>query len=172
VNDVTIQESNNVLAVRRNIEAIVLNELHDSPKHGYQIIQNIRKRHGAYMGASTVYPLLFKFEEEGYIVGEWKIAERRCMTKKTERSKKIYTLTNKGLGFLQSLSTEIFLATNSLFKQQIIIPDGCDASPFCATCKVPCTETEIETARKVGQIREILIARAQKRKNPDWKNDL
>lgn len=57
-------------------------------------------------------------------------------------------------------------------KQKIIIPDGCDASPTCATCKFPCSETETEIARNVGKVREMLIARAQKRKNLDWKNDL
>jgi hypothetical protein len=49
-------------------------------------------------------------------------------------------------------------------------PDGCDAWPHCNTCPYPCTETQI--AEKVGKIRQQLIANAERRKNPNWKNDL
>jgi len=71
-------------------ELLVLSSLRGEPKHGYQIAVDVeaesnglfRFRHG------TLYPILYRLEEEGLIRGSW--------SKDGGRRKKVYTLTAQG----------------------------------------------------------------------------
>jgi DNA-binding PadR family transcriptional regulator len=71
-------------------ELLVLSALRDGPKHGYQIALDVeaesnglfRFRHG------TLYPILHRLEDEGWIRGSWSDDEGR--------RKKVYTLTSAG----------------------------------------------------------------------------
>ena len=71
-------------------ELLVLSALRDEPKHGYQIALDVeaesqglfRFRHG------TLYPILYRLEEEGLIRGSW--------SRDTGRKKKVYVLTAQG----------------------------------------------------------------------------
>lgn len=71
-------------------ELLVLSTLRAGPKHGYQIAQDVevesnglfRFRHG------TLYPILHRLEDEGWIRGSW--------SKDGGRRKKVYTLTGSG----------------------------------------------------------------------------
>jgi DNA-binding PadR family transcriptional regulator len=68
----------------------VLSALKGEPKHGYQIAVDVeaesnglfRFRHG------TLYPILYRLEEEGLIRGSW--------AKDAGRKKKVYALTAHG----------------------------------------------------------------------------
>lgn len=75
----------------RNInELLVLSALRQGPKHGYQIALDVeadsnglfRFRHG------TLYPILHRLEDEGWIRGSW--------SKDGGRRKKVYRLTAAG----------------------------------------------------------------------------
>lgn len=71
-------------------ELLVMSALRDQPKHGYQIAVDVetesnglfRFRHG------TLYPILYRLEEEGLIRGSW--------SKDGGRKKKVYSLTARG----------------------------------------------------------------------------
>jgi len=71
---------------------VLLQFLNAQPMHGYQIITKIRKSFGVYFGPSTIYPLLANLEKKGYVNSEWDM--------KTERPRKIYTLTTEGNNLL------------------------------------------------------------------------
>lgn len=72
---------------------VVMNLLEEEPMHGYQIINTIRKRHGIYFGASTIYPLLQKLEKKGLVQSTWDLS--------TDRPRKPYTLTKLGQATLE-----------------------------------------------------------------------
>lgn len=71
-------------------ELLVLSALRDEPKHGYQLAVDVearsnglfRFRHG------TLYPILYRLENEGLIRGSW--------SKDGGRRKKVYALTAQG----------------------------------------------------------------------------
>jgi len=71
-------------------ELLVLSSLRSEPKHGYQIAVDVeeqsnglfRFRHG------TLYPILYRLEEDGLIRGSW--------SKQGGRRKKVYALTAAG----------------------------------------------------------------------------
>ena len=47
------------------LDTIILQYLEKESMHGYQIITNIRKDFGVYLGPSTVYPLLGHLGKKG-----------------------------------------------------------------------------------------------------------
>ena len=67
---------------------IILLETSDHPIHGYALITLIRKKHGIYLGPSTMYPALAELEKQGLIQSSWNMVN--------DRPRKLYTLTNKG----------------------------------------------------------------------------
>lgn len=74
------------------LDLIVLQFLNTEPMHGYKMIKEIRKHFGVYFGPSTIYPLLNKLEEKGYVESDWDM--------ESERPRKVYTLTNEGRNLL------------------------------------------------------------------------
>jgi len=70
------------------LDLIILELLEDQPMHGYEIITTIRKNFGIYFGPSTIYPLLITMEKKNYVKCEWNM--------KSDRPKKVYSLTNTG----------------------------------------------------------------------------
>ena len=74
------------------LDLIILQFVSTQPMHGYQIITKIRKNFGVYFGPSTVYPLLNTLEKKGFVKSEWNM--------KSERPRKIYSLTNNGQNML------------------------------------------------------------------------
>lgn len=65
--------------------------LYRGPKHGYRLIKEIEKNTGSRPSASQIYPFLDKLEENGLIE----------VKKRGKRGKKIYSLTEKGLRFVE-----------------------------------------------------------------------
>jgi len=74
------------------LDMIILQYLNKESMHGYQLITTIRKGFGIYFGPSTIYPLLGLLEKKGYVKSTWNM--------KTERPRKIYSLTNNGQNML------------------------------------------------------------------------
>jgi PadR family transcriptional regulator PadR len=74
------------------LDFIIMQFLKKEPMHGYQIITQIRKNFGVYLGPSIIYPLLNTLEKKGYVDSEWNM--------NFDRPRKVYKLTNSGLDML------------------------------------------------------------------------
>jgi len=74
--------------VKGMLDHVVLEALTESPKHGYELIKLVRKKYRVYFGPSTMYPLLNKLEDEGFLKSSWNFSGAR--------PQKQYSLTPKG----------------------------------------------------------------------------
>lgn len=75
------------------LQVLVL--LHQSPRHGYEIIRKASSALGRPVGAGQVYPFLRALERKGYLAAG----------KRGQRERKVYSLTPKGRAFVRSLLT-------------------------------------------------------------------
>jgi DNA-binding PadR family transcriptional regulator len=75
---------------RGDFKYILLQHLKDKPSYGYEIIRALQERfHSFYIPSpGSVYPTLQMLEEMGYVASS------------EEEGKKVYTITDEGLGFL------------------------------------------------------------------------
>ena len=69
---------------------LVLHFLSEGPDHGYGLMQRIESICSGLFAANTntIYPLLRRLEERGFIAGEWEHP--------TKRSRRMYTITPAG----------------------------------------------------------------------------
>lgn len=81
------------------LEMLVLNLLCAEPKYGYQIIQEMREKSGEVflLKDGTLYPILYRLEDDGLVVSEWSGAEGKQMPRK------YYRITEKGLAALRDI---------------------------------------------------------------------
>jgi transcriptional regulator len=72
-------------------ELLVLSLLEDQPRHGYDISRLIEVRSGGALRfhVTSLYPLLYRLEERGWIEGKW-------VEKAEQRRRRYYTLTAEG----------------------------------------------------------------------------
>ena len=77
--------------VKSFLDLFVLDLLDGGPKHGYEIMRELRNKTGTMIGAGTLYPLLYELEERELVDGEWNSPNRR--------SRKIYKITETGAKF-------------------------------------------------------------------------
>jgi transcriptional regulator len=77
-------------------ELLILSLLEGRQRHGYEISKLIETRsHGAVrFRVASLYPLLYRLEDRGYIQGRW-------VEKAGERRKRYYRLTAEGRRVLQ-----------------------------------------------------------------------
>jgi len=80
--------------VKSFLDLFVLDLLDDGPKHGYEIMRELKVRTGARIGAGTLYPLLYELEERKLVAGEWNSPNRR--------SRRIYKITEPGARYKRS----------------------------------------------------------------------
>ena len=78
-------------------ELLVLSLLEDQPRHGYDISRLIQIRSGGVLRfhVTSLYPLLYRLEERGWIDGRW-------VEKPEQRRRRYYSLTPEGRKVLQS----------------------------------------------------------------------
>lgn len=88
-NIITIGE----LKVTNIVKLYTILLLYEGPKHGYAIIMSVGEKLGRRISPGQIYPFLKKLEEYKYV--EHKGAE--------EREKKVYSLTEKGKEFVNSM---------------------------------------------------------------------
>jgi len=74
-----------------SMELLVLSMLTDRPRHGYEIGKLIELRSGGSLEfkVSTLYPVLARMENRGWIVGKW-------VEKAGQRRRCFYSLTDEG----------------------------------------------------------------------------
>jgi PadR family transcriptional regulator, regulatory protein PadR len=72
-------------------ELLVLSLLSDQPRHGYDISRLIEIRSGGSLRfhVTSLYPLLYRLEEQGLVQGKW-------VEKAEQRRRRYYTLTPQG----------------------------------------------------------------------------
>lgn len=78
-------------------ELLVLSLLEDQPRHGYDISKLIEMRSGGALRfhVTSLYPLLHRLEEQGWITGRW-------VEKAEQRRRRYYSLTPEGRKVLRS----------------------------------------------------------------------
>lgn len=76
---------------RGSLELLILSSLEGGRRHGYEIGKQLERRsHGQLeFKASTLYSILYRMEDRGWIKGRW-------VEKKGERRRCYYTLTPSG----------------------------------------------------------------------------
>ncbi len=72
-------------------EFLILSLLQAQPRHGYELQKLIESRSRGVLtfNVASLYPLLYRMEEDGWIAGRW-------VEKAGERRKRFYTLTAAG----------------------------------------------------------------------------
>lgn len=78
-------------------ELLVLSLLEDQPRHGYDISKLIQLRSGGFLKfhVTSLYPLLYRLEERGWIDGRW-------VEKAEQRRRRYYRLTAEGRKVLRA----------------------------------------------------------------------
>ncbi|MFN0120892.1 MAG: PadR family transcriptional regulator [Blastocatellia bacterium] len=81
-------------------EMLVLSLIEARPRHGYEIRKLIEARSDGVLkfNAASLYPLLYRLEKRGWIVGTW-------VEKAGERRRRFYKLTRDGKKALASQRT-------------------------------------------------------------------
>ncbi len=66
------------------LDMLVLKLLESEPKYGYQIIQEMKEKSGGVflLKDGTLYPILYRLEDEGMVVSKWSMAEGRQVPRK------------------------------------------------------------------------------------------
>lgn len=74
------------------LEMLVLETVCDSPTYGYELLTRLREKSGGLFALKegTLYPILYRLEDDGMIAAEWSQAEGRSAPKK------MYSATEKG----------------------------------------------------------------------------
>ena len=76
---------------RGSAELLILSLLEARPRHGYDLSKLIESRSGGQLKfhIDSLYPLLYRLEERGWIKGTW-------VEKPDERRRRVYKLTAEG----------------------------------------------------------------------------
>lgn len=69
------------------LEMLVLKLLSEEPKYGYQIIQEMKEKSRSIfqLKDGTLYPILYRLEDEHYVVSEWSETEGKQVPRKYYR---------------------------------------------------------------------------------------
>ncbi len=83
------------------LDMLVLKLLASETKYGYQIIQELKEKGGCMFGLKdgTLYPILYRLEDDGLIMSKWSEAEGRQV------ARKYYEITETGLNALDEIQT-------------------------------------------------------------------
>jgi PadR family transcriptional regulator, regulatory protein PadR len=95
----------------------VLKLLQSGPMYGYELVSAIAQRSDGILaiGQSTLYPMLYNLESQGFVQAEWRDGE-------TGRRRKYYALTAKGERRLAS-DTEQWRSLETAMRGLGILPD-------------------------------------------------
>src|SRR6059036_563379 len=94
--------------VKSFLDLFVLDLLDDGPKHGYELMRELKSRTGTRIGAGTLYPLLYELEERRLVLGEW--------VSPTRRSRRVYKITDQGERYCE----QGFSGINHLLRSSVV----------------------------------------------------
>ena len=85
---------------RRQTDILILSVLTGGPRHGYAIIESIRRRSDGELDLpeGTVYPILHGLEQDGFVRSAW--------NDESGRQRRVYELTSAGLQALAARRAE------------------------------------------------------------------
>lgn len=81
--------------LKGNLELLLLAVLADAPRHGYAVIEELRRRGGFDLPEGTIYPALHRLEAAGLAASRW--------SSESGRRRRVYSLTRGGRRELDSL---------------------------------------------------------------------
>jgi len=83
------------------VPLLILHLLSKGPEHGYGLMERIELMTGSIMpvNPNTMYPLLRRLEERGFVVGTWEHPDRR--------SRRIYRITRAGLDRYEQIKVRV-----------------------------------------------------------------
>lgn len=83
------------------LEILVLRLLENDEKYGYQLIMELKEKSGELFSLKegTLYPILYRLEEEGLVTSKWSVPQGK------EISKKYYKISDAGLKTLRGAVT-------------------------------------------------------------------
>lgn len=81
------------------LDMLVLRLLMEEQKYGYQLIMELREKSGSIfcLKEGTLYPILYRLEEEGLVESRWSEAESRQLPRK------YYLMTDKGQAVMREM---------------------------------------------------------------------
>ncbi len=81
------------------LDMLVLQLLSEGAGYGYQLIQELKQRSGDIFSLKdgTLYPILYRLEDSGYIESKWNAAEGRQVPRK------YYEITGEGITALEDM---------------------------------------------------------------------
>lgn len=105
---------------------LVLFFIADEPSYGNRIIERIRAMSGGFLSANpnTVYPLLRRLAEQGFVAGRWEDPDRR--------TRRYYTITPAGEAHLAELKVAAapyldgVVASFSVIRETVLGPSAPD----------------------------------------------
>lgn len=81
------------------LKILILKLLQGEKKYGYELLVEMSRKSSGFFKVKegTLYPILYKLEEDGFVVSEWQIPHDKM------RAKKYYSITQKGKEELKEL---------------------------------------------------------------------
>ena len=81
------------------LKILILKLLQGEKKYGYELLVEMSRKSSGFFKVKegTLYPILYKLEEDGFVVSEWEIPHDKM------RAKKYYSITQKGKEELKEL---------------------------------------------------------------------
>lgn len=100
------------------LDMLVLKLLESEMKYGYQIIQEMKEKSGGAFSLKdgTLYPILYRLEDEGLVVSKWSEAEEKQVPRK------YYEITEAGQKVLLDIKTVWKRLTGGILK---ILEEDC-----------------------------------------------
>lgn len=74
------------------LKILVLKLLQEEKRYGYELLVEMDKRSGGFfkIKEGTLYPILYKLEDDGFVISEWEFPGNR------EKARKYYFITEEG----------------------------------------------------------------------------
>ena len=81
------------------LKFLILRLLCHEKKYGYELLVEMSQKSSGFFKVKegTLYPILYKLEEDGFVISEWEIPHDKT------RAKKYYSITQKGKEELKEL---------------------------------------------------------------------
>lgn len=104
---------------------LTLHLLAEGPEHGYALMERIAQMTGDIMpvNSNTMYPLLRRLEERGFIIGEWEHPDRR--------SRRTYRITSSGIARYHQIKMrmkphldQLIIAVRKLYNAMFAVQGG------------------------------------------------
>jgi PadR family transcriptional regulator, regulatory protein PadR len=111
------------------VPLLILHLLSKGPDHGYGLMERIDQMTGSVMpvNPNTMYPLLRRLEERGFVIGTWEHPDRR--------SRRIYRITRPGLERYEQIKVRTRPHLDALIEAMLRLRSEVLSSPPAKTAR-------------------------------------